>query len=206
MKGIIHAREYFSIEQQNEILNSIDICSKTTPFYTPLYKGEWKMNLQILCLGYHWNPQTCEYQTKRWDVDELDVTPIPKPLWDIAREACIDKWGSAPLFDVCIINKYEFPSGKLGRHQDKDEDEVLLATGSPVLSISIGEDAVFYASNKKSKVDFRENLKSGDLLIFGGESRLCYHGIERLIPNTKPASVNCKKFERVNLTFRQCCI
>jgi len=204
MDGFIHKKKYLSLETQNNILKIIKECAEITPFYIPQLTGKPKMNLHRLSLGMHWNPQIDAYQDYRGDGDKKEVIPIPPYLLSLARSGCESLWGKSPRFDICIINKYLFPQGKLEQHQDKDEDELIIESGSPVFSISIGEDAKFFASSKKSSREIDIIMSSGDVIIFGGKARLCHHGVERIIPNTAPSDLELNKFERYNLTFRQC--
>lgn len=95
--------------------------------------------------------------------------------------------------------------GKLGLHQDKDESIDSLRL--PVVSFSLGETAEFLYGDardddKASKVD----LESGDVLIFGGPSRLIYHGVSKIKPKTAPTWVTDEanlRPGRLNLTFRK---
>jgi alkylated DNA repair dioxygenase AlkB len=91
--------------------------------------------------------------------------------------------------------------------QDKDESQSSLDKGLPVVSFSIGETAEFMFGDdrdeeKISKVD----LESGDVLIFGGESRLIFHGVNNTKPKTAPKWLTDEtslRPGRLNLTFRQ---
>ena len=44
-------------------------------------------------------------------------------------------------------------------------------------------------------------LESGDVFVFGGDARLRYHGVSRIVPDTAPAALALAG--RFNLTFRQ---
>ena len=118
----------------------------------------------------------------------------------IAREAA----GAAGMRiepDICIVNHYA-GDGRMGLHQDKDESERSLAAGLPVVSISIGDTArfLFGGTRRRDPVDVIW-LESGDAFVFGGPSRLRYHGVSRVLPNTAPAGIGLAG--RINLTFRQ---
>jgi len=103
--------------------------------------------------------------------------------------------------DLCILNYYD-AGGRMGLHQDKDESERSLAAGLPVVSISIGDTArfLFGGVRRKDPVESRL-LESGDAFVFGGLSRLRYHGVSRIVPGTAPAELGLTG--RFNLTFRQ---
>ena len=90
----------------------------------------------------------------------------------------------------------------MGLHQDKDESEASIAAGIPVVSVSLGDTArfLFGGTKRKDPVEARL-LESGDAFVFGGPSRLRYHGVSRVIPNTAPRELALAG--RFNLTFRQ---
>ena len=81
----------------------------------------------------------------------------------------------------------------MGLHQDNDEENF----SYPVLSISIGADAIFKIGGlKRNDKSSSIKLRNGDILIMKEESRLIYHGISKIYPNEKFK-------ERINLTFRK---
>ena len=87
----------------------------------------------------------------------------------------------------------------MGMHQDKDE--VSLA---PVVSLSVGDSCRFRFGNTETRtrpyVDL--TLGSGDLFVFGGPSRLAYHGVTRILPGTAPAGCGLDS-GRINVTLRE---
>lgn len=91
--------------------------------------------------------------------------------------------------------------------QDRDESESSLKKGLPVVSFSIGDTAEFLYSNQRD-VEKAEKLllESGDVLVFGGESRHIFHGVSAIVKETAPKSmIDESKLRpgRLNLTFRQ---
>lgn len=97
--------------------------------------------------------------------------------------------------DACLINRYA-PGAKLSLHQDKDEPDLR----APIVSVSLGLPAVFqFGRLKRSDPLQRLLLEHGDVVVWGGESRLFYHGIAPLKPGYHPLTGEC----RYNLTFRQ---
>lgn len=94
--------------------------------------------------------------------------------------------------NCCLINYYDL-NAKMGLHVDKDEKDF----SYPVLSISIGASAIFrYGGKKRSDKTHSIKLEHGDIIILHGESRLIYHGIDRIIKDNKYDY-------RVNLTMRK---
>jgi alkylated DNA repair protein (DNA oxidative demethylase) len=90
----------------------------------------------------------------------------------------------------------------MGLHQDKDESPGSIAAGLPVVSISLGDTARFQFGGFKRKEPVETlPLESGDAFVFGGPSRLRYHGVTRVLPGTAPAGLGIEG--RFNLTFRE---
>ncbi len=97
--------------------------------------------------------------------------------------------------DACLINRY-MPGAKLSLHQDKDEPDLR----QPIVSVSLGLPAVFqFGGLKRNDPLVRVMLEHGDVVVWGGASRLFYHGILPLKPGQHPATGEV----RYNLTFRR---
>ena len=169
------------------------------PMYTPTVRGGKKMSVGMLCLGKHWNGLTYQYEARRSDFDGLPVPPIPPPLANLAAAAAADA-GFDMRPDLCIMNYYT-AEAKLGVHQDKDERPETIAAGVPIVSVSLGDAARFVVGGLSRKDPLNPLiLRSGDVLVMGGPSRLRYHGVTRIQPGTAPEGTGPGRF---NLTFRQ---
>ena len=169
------------------------------PMYTPTVRGGKKMSVGMLCLGKHWNGLTYKYEDTRSDFDGLPVPGIPAKLAELATAAAADA-GFEMRPDLCIMNYYT-ADAKLGVHQDKDERPETIAAGIPIVSISLGEAARFVVGGLSRKEPTNPMiLRSGDVLVMGGPSRLRYHGVTRILPGTAPEGTGPG---RMNLTFRQ---
>jgi alkylated DNA repair protein (DNA oxidative demethylase) len=169
-------------------------------FYEPVARGLGKMRLRMLCLGMHWNARTYKYESHRMDADGLPAPPLPEDLASVARRAA-EAVGMHIDPDVAIVNAYG-DDGRLGTHQDKDERATTLAAGIPVVSISLGDTGVFLFGGTTRRDPVQKlRLASGDAFVFGGPSRLCYHGVTKILPGTAPAGFPFPG--RVNVTFRQ---
>jgi DNA oxidative demethylase len=94
------------------------------------------------------------------------------------------------------VNYYS-GDAKMGLHQDKDEEDF----AAPVVSVSLGDSAIFRVGglNRKEETQALE-LKSGDVVVLGGDDRLAYHGIDRILPGT---SALLPGGGRLNLTLRR---
>jgi alkylated DNA repair protein (DNA oxidative demethylase) len=118
--------------------------------------------------------------------------PIPVSLLALWNE--IAGYPHPP--EACLINFYT-DTAKMGLHQDRDENNL----EAPVLSISLGDDCLFRVGGKARQdptVSFK--LRSGDIVVLGGEGRLAFHGVDRIYPTT---SALLKKGGRINLTLRR---
>src|SRR3954464_7671515 len=169
------------------------------PMYTPTVRGGKKMSVAMLCLGKHWNGLTYKYEDHRSDFDGLAAPAIPPELAALATAAAADA-GFEMRPDLCIMNYYT-SDAKMGVHQDKDERPETIAAGIPIVSVSLG-DAARFGVDALSRRDPTSPLmlRSGDVLVMGGPSRLRYHGVTRILPGTAPRGTGPGRF---NLTFRQ---
>jgi DNA alkylation damage repair protein AlkB len=168
--------------------------------YVPTVRGGGRMRVRMMCLGRHWNPLTYTYQSTRDDHDGLPVGQIPGAWVDMAAAAAREA-GFAFRPDICLINLYG-AEGRMGLHQDKDEDAASLAAGLPVVSVSIGDTARFLFGDLRRRDPVESILlESGDVFVFGGPSRLRYHGVTRILGGTAPSALALDG--RFNLTFRQ---
>jgi DNA oxidative demethylase len=169
------------------------------PMYSPTVRGGRKMSVGMLCLGKHWNGMTYQYEARRSDFDGQPVPPLPTRFVEIAESAARDA-GFVMRPDLCIMNFYA-GGAKMGVHQDKDESAESIAAGAPIVSVSLG-DAARFVIGGLSRRDPTSPLilRSGDVLVMGGPSRLRYHGVTRVLPGTAPDGTGPGRF---NLTFRQ---
>jgi DNA oxidative demethylase len=169
------------------------------PMYTPTVRGGREMSVGMLCLGRHWNGLTYAYEPTRTDFDGQAVPPIPQPLADLAKDAG-KQAGFAFDPDLCIMNYYTAES-RLGVHQDKDESPASIEAGIPIVSVSLGDAARFVIGGLTRKEPMRPIvLRSGDVVVMGGPSRLRFHGVTRILPGTAPEGTGPGRF---NLTFRR---
>ena len=104
-------------------------------------------------------------------------------------------WGQHFQPDACLVNGYA-PGARLSLHQDKDEGDMT----APIVSVSLGLPAIFlFGTTTRSAPVARYRLLHGDVAVWGGESRLAYHGVAPLADGDH-AVLGCR---RINLTFRK---
>jgi DNA alkylation damage repair protein AlkB len=169
------------------------------PMYTPTVRGGKKMSVGMLCLGRHWNGLTYKYEATRSDFDGQPAPPIPSEFAAIASSAA-ERAGYPFVPDICIMNFYTAES-RMGVHQDKDERPETLTAGVPIVSVSLGDAARFVVGGLARRDATRPMiLRSGDVVVMAGPSRLRFHGVTRIQPGTASEGTGPGRF---NLTFRQ---
>ena len=120
--------------------------------------------------------------------------------WPPMPPMLLDLWNTVSAYphppEACLVNFYE-ETAKMGLHQDRDEEDL----GAPVVSISLGDDCRFrVGQTTRGGRTVSLRLQSGDVVVLGGEGRLCYHGVDRIYPAT---STLLKSGGRINLTLRR---
>jgi alkylated DNA repair protein (DNA oxidative demethylase) len=169
--------------------------------HIPMPNGS-AMSAQTVCLGWNWKPY--KYTKTADDLDGALVSGFPAWLGNIARAAVAAAYedpeaGYQYRPDAALINYYE-GSAKLGMHQDKDE-----RTNAPVVSLSVGDACIFrFGNTANRKAPYTDiELQSGDLVVFGRESRYAYHGIPSPIqPGTADPAIG-RINGRLNYTIRE---
>ena len=133
--------------------------------------------------------------------DALDPTTqfrwpaMPAVLEELATRAAAEGGFADFHPDACLINRYE-PGTRLSLHQDKDEQD----RSAPVVSVSLGLPAVFLFGGPRREDETRAvPLSHGDVVVWGGASRLWYHGVRPLKEGEHPMLGR----QRINLTFRK---
>src|SRR4029078_12616605 len=117
------------------------------------------------------------YRYDRIDPESGRAWPLMPPSFlDLATAAAVEGGVEGFLPDACLINRYE-PAARLSLHQDRDEQDF----SQPIVSVSLGLPAVFlFGGARRNDRPRRFRLESGDVVVWGGPSRLAYHGIEPL--------------------------
>lgn len=120
--------------------------------------------------------------------------------WPAMPPLLLEVWRSLSGYphdpEACLVNFYS-GGAKMGLHRDEDEEDF----AAPVVSVSLGDTAVFrIGGRERGGRTTTLKLQSGDVLVMGGEARLCYHGIDRVLGGT---STLLKDGGRINLTLRR---
>lgn len=120
--------------------------------------------------------------------------------WPAIPQTLLALWEAVSGFakppEACLVNFYD-PEAKMGLHQDRDETDL----AAPVVSVSLGDQCLFRVGGTSRSDPTRSfRLSSGDVFVFGGESRLIFHGVDRIYPGT---STLLRNPGRINLTLRR---
>ncbi|BBK37923.1 alpha-ketoglutarate-dependent dioxygenase AlkB [Allostella sp. ATCC 35155] len=121
--------------------------------------------------------------------------PMPASFRDVASGAAAAAGYPGFEPDACLVNRYE-PGARLSPHQDRDEADL----AHPIVSVSLGLPATFQFGGPDRRDRLRRvPLAHGDIVVWGGPSRLAFHGVLPLAEGEHPATGNL----RINLTFRR---
>lgn len=195
-KGVRHIPGALDRAAQQVLLEDIRAVVGEAPLFTPaMPKTGKEMSVRMTnCGSLGW--VTDKERGYRYQA----LHPVTGKQWPAMPSSLLDLWrtySACPLVpEACLINFYS-EDAKMGLHQDRDEDEF----SAPVLSISLGDACLFRIGGTRREektVSFR--LESGDVVLFGGESRLAFHGVDRIYPAT---STLLKNGGRINLTLRR---
>lgn len=184
-------------DQANDFLEAIRRIALQSPFRQMKTPGGYRMSVAMTnCgpLGWISDGQGYSYSA----IDPLTERPwpaMPDSFYDFSRQMAAEAGFPAFSPDVCLINRYAL-GAKLSLHQDKDEMNLL----APIVSLSFGLPAVFvFGGLKRNDPSQRLLLTHGDVVVWGGPSRLRHHAVLPIKEGNHPATGNC----RINLTFRQ---
>ncbi len=195
-KGVRHMPGFLPRPAQEALVEAVRTVVQEAPLYVPAMPRTGKeMSVRMTnCGTLGWvtdKERGYRYQATH-PVTGMPWPPIPESLLALWRE--VSGYPHPP--EACLVNFYT-ADVKMGLHQDRDEQEF----DAPVVSISLGDDCLFRVGQPKrdgKTVSFR--LKSGDVVVLGGEGRLAFHGVDRIYPMT---SALLKNGGRINLTLRR---
>lgn len=180
-------------EEQAALLAEVRAAVAGAPLYRPVTPGGRPFSVRMTNLGdvgwvsddagYRYQP-THPATGRRWP-------PMPERLKALWAE--LTGWPDPP--DACLVNLYR-DGARMGRHQDRDEADLT----APVLSVSLGDTAVFGMAPAQGGRGRSFRLASGDVCALTGPARLARHGVDRVLAGSSSLIVGGG---RVNLTLRR---
>lgn len=193
--GVTHWPGYLDAGEQAALVAELREVARQAPFFTPRMPKTGKpFSVRMTncgALGWVSDEGGYRYQPNH---------PETGSPWPAMPSRLLQAWEELAGYPLppqaCLINFYE-PAAKMGLHQDRDEEDF----AAPVLSLSLGDTAVFrIGGTVRGGKTVSLKLASGDALAFGGEARLAYHGIDRILAGS---SSLLPQAGRINLTLRR---
>lgn len=193
--GIVLWREALDANAQEQLLRDVLKRVEAAPFYRP----------RMPISGKPFSVEMTNFGPLGWVSDEAgyrysETHPSTHEPWPAIPSALSELWAQTTGYPVepecCLVNLYR-DGARMGLHQDRDEQ----AADAPVLSVSLGDTALFRIGDATRKTPTKSlKLASGDVLAFGGPARLAFHGIDRVMEGT---SRLISGGGRINLTLRR---
>ena len=193
--GVALWREYLPRAAQTALLDEVMARVEEAPFYRPAMPKS----------GTPFSVEETNFGTLGWYSDAggyryVAAHPVTGKPWPAIPPSLLAMWaeltgyGAEP--ECCLVNLYR-AGAKMGLHQDRDEQ----ALDAPVLSVSLGDDALFrFGGTTRRGTTQSVMLSSGDVLSFGGPARRMFHGIDRVVAGS---SRLLPGGGRINLTLRR---
>jgi len=178
---------------QRALVEDLRLIAKAAPPFSPMTGWGKPMSVKITAAGrFCWFSDRKGYRyIEAHPNTGQPFPPIPELALAIWRQ-----FETRVEPDCCLINYYG-EGTRMGLHQDRDEADF----GFPVVSISLGDPALFRIGGQERKDKTRSFwLESGDAMVLQGETRLAFHGIDRI---KFGESALLAKGGRLNLTMRR---
>lgn len=187
----------FALSRAGALLAAAEHVGAAAPFRRMVTPGGHTMSVAMTnCGDLGWVTDRAGYRYQRADpLGGRHWPPMPDMFVAVATEAAgaAGYLGFTP--NACLLNRYE-PGTRLTLHQDRNETDMQ----APIVSVSLGLPARFlFGGLRRSDRPRRIRLEHGDVVVWGGPTRLAYHGVEPLEDDWHPATGRC----RINLTFRK---
>jgi alkylated DNA repair protein (DNA oxidative demethylase) len=186
----------FARPVEGDLVAAVQWVAGHAPFRHMATPGGRRMSVAMTnCGTAGWITDRAGY---RYDVRDpesgKDWPPLPEAFIDLARRAAARAGFNGFAPDACLVNRY-VPGARLSLHQDRNERDF----GAPIVSVSLGLPAVFlFGGTRRTDSPRRVPLAHGDVVVWGGASRLRYHGVLPIKEGHHPIVGRY----RVNLTLR----
>ncbi|CAI8768572.1 MULTISPECIES: DNA oxidative demethylase AlkB [Pseudomonas] len=187
----------FALAELEPLLDALRPVLRAAPFRHMQTPGGLRMAVALSnCGALGWVSDASGYRYSATDpVSGKPWPALPQVLLELASRAAAQAGFDGFVADACLINHY-LPGTRLSLHQDRDEQD----HAHPIVSISLGLPAVFlFGGLQRSDRTRRIPLNHGDVLVWGGEDRLRFHGVLPIKPGVHPRMGE----RRINLTLRK---
>jgi alkylated DNA repair protein (DNA oxidative demethylase) len=182
---------------EEQVLAALHGITAAAPLRHLMTPGGFRMSAAMTnCGTVGWITDHTGYRYDERDPDSGQRWPaMPDAFLALAASAAAAAGYPDFVPDACLINRY-IPGARLTPHQDRNERNFT----QPIVSVSLGLPAIFqFGGVQRSDPMRRLTLRHGDVVVWGGESRLAYHGVLALKDGTHPRLGGM----RFNLTFRK---
>ena len=182
---------------QHDLLGAIEAVTEQSPFRHMVTPGGYRMSVAMTnCGSVGWVTDRIGYRYDAIDPQSGRPWPEMPPIFrELAGQAAAQAGFAGFRPEACLVNHYE-PGARLSLHQDRDEKNY----DEPIVSVSLGLPATFlWGGLKRSDKTARYRLEHSDVVVWGGPSRLFFHGVAPLADG-EHALLGRK---RINLTFRK---
>jgi alkylated DNA repair protein (DNA oxidative demethylase) len=182
---------------QHDLLDAVNRVSAQAPFRHLVTPGGHQMSVAMTnCGSLGWVSDRTGYRYDAIDSDSGQPWPQMPPIFrELAGQAAAQAGFPGFRPEACLVNRYE-PGTRLSLHQDRDEKNY----DAPIVSVSLGLSATFlWGGLKRADKTARYRLEHGDVVVWGGPSRLVFHGVAPLADGEHSLLGR----QRINLTFRQ---
>jgi alkylated DNA repair protein (DNA oxidative demethylase) len=182
-----------SVTAQSALLAEVLAAVEQSPFFRPVTPGGRPFSVEMTNLGpLGWVSDRAGYRYQ-------PTHPVTGAPWPSMPETLLTLWSDLTGWpeppDACLVNLYR-GEARMGLHQDRDEQD----HSAPVLSVSLGDTAVFRIGAAGGGPTRTVRLASGDVCALTGPARLARHGIDRVIAGS---STLVPGGGRINLTLRR---
>jgi alkylated DNA repair protein (DNA oxidative demethylase) len=187
----------FALAAETELARAVAAVAAAAPFRNMKTPGGFTMSVAMTnCGRLGWVSSEHGYRYAEQDPETGTPWPaMPAAMLDLARGAADTAGFDRFEPDACLVNRYE-PGARLTLHQDKNEHDFR----EPIVSVSLGVPAVFlFGGLRRKERPLRLALVHGDVVVWGGPSRLRYHGVASLKSAHHPFAGGA----RINLTLRR---
>ncbi len=183
---------YLDAARQSALLDALRVVVAQAPLFSPVTPSGRAMSVRMTSAGrYGWISDRSGYRYAKAHPEGQAWPAIPDEVLQVWRDLVSDTRDPD-----CVLVNYYGEGARMGLHQDRDEADF----SWPVLSISLGDDGLLRIGNtSRGGSTVSHWLRSGDVVVMGGDARLTYHGVDRI---RFGSSALLKGGGRINLTCR----